>query len=115
MEILAEKTEWRCYNKNVLGTPKEVEHLAERYIISHATVPGLLTEETISVTPMFVFEFEYDAQRVKGLVFLNGCVIKIETPELTHYMLFVQDGVAKAWKYPSKFIRTADLLTIVKF
>lgn len=92
---------WRCYSS---ALTEEVTQLTERFLRSHARIPGVVTEQMLATLPMEVFRYTTDAQlKVFGALFINGAVAMVVPADLPGVqLLFVSDSTAAEWNYPDE-------------
>lgn len=110
VELLTTKTDWILYSKNTIDDYDELVKLINRYINSHSSVPGVVTEEILSSTPIDIFYFEDvpGGFSIKGALYSNGAVVHVKMIGREHTMLLVHEKIAKAWGYPDSYIHTTE-------
>lgn len=93
---------WRCYS-NALG---DIESLVDRFLTSHARIPGAVTEQMLANQPLETLMYNVEGLRVIGSLFLNGAVVSIFPPgKPSTQLLFVSDSTAERWSYPNHSYR----------
>lgn len=112
IELMTTKKTWRCYTKS--GVPSwELEKIIKRYILSHASIPSPISDETLSSTPMHVLRFKAPDSNIEvtGLVYANGLVCQSYdvSSKVSDYILLLEDRVAQVWGYPSTYVYPAQL------
>lgn len=96
---------WRLYSHK---TTWDIEGLINRYLASHARLPGVLTDESFAWRPIEVFYFRENGIVHRGALFLNGAVYVQQdlTTGDTATLLFVSNETAEKWVYPDGFVET---------
>lgn len=93
---------WRYYSNH---TTLEIDTLIERFLQSHARMPGFVTDEILAVIPIEVFEWRTPAGvGTHGALFTNGAVVSIAGTEgQLVKMLFIDETTADRWRYPEGY------------
>jgi hypothetical protein len=99
--------DWRYYSSVV--TP-DIDVLIERFLKSHARMPGFVTDEILAVVPIEVFEWRTSAGvGTHGALFTNGAVVSIVgTHGQMVNMLFVDETTADRWRYPEGYLKYGE-------
>lgn len=103
LEILTHEG-WVCYT-STRSTHVDVDALANRFLRSHALVPGLVTEFTLATEPVAVWYWKEDnGETYKGGLFSNGAVhLRFGPDGSSDVMLFVAKETTQKWGYPDDF------------
>lgn len=91
---------WRCYSSVFVS---QTETLIQRFLASHARMPGVLTEEMLALIPIDILRYtnKENGVRVEGATFTNGAVVTVLGTDGTSVkLLFIDDVTAERWKYP---------------
>lgn len=94
---------WRCYSSELT----EMMDLAERFVASHARIPGVFGNSMVATRPVEVFGWQgaETGNILRGVLFLNGAVawVRVGNQELT--LLLVDEETASTWGYPEDYER----------
>lgn len=79
-----------------------LEQLIDRFLASHARIPGIVTEQTLGIIPINVIRWDkrQEQLRIEGVIFLNGAVCTMYAPDKVISFFFVDDHTAKSFHYP---------------
>lgn len=102
---------WRCY-ASAIGA---YDDWINRYLSAHARVPGIVTDDMPSATPVYVLRWWRQAPppgMAEGIVYRNGAVITIYTQgQAALKLLFVAEADATGWRYPEEgYLVFSDLI-----
>lgn len=95
------QSDWRCYSDALTS---DTGSLIERFLVSHARMPGILMDEMLALVPVTVFRYtnKENGVRVEGATFINGAVITLVGRDYSRTkLLFVDDKTAERWSYPN--------------
>lgn len=93
--------EWRFYSNQVTPVTDE---LIDRFLQSHARMPGFVTDEILAVVPVEIFGWRTDSGvGTHGALFTNGAVLSITGEGKQVKLLFIDEATAHRWGYPDGY------------
>jgi hypothetical protein len=100
------KEDWRLYTS---VTHVETESLINRFLNSHAQIPGGLSETLPGFVPMAVIRFGAQERLHEALIYINGAVMFISDKDYKGaWFLFVSDTTAQTWGYSPNYLNVEE-------
>jgi hypothetical protein len=97
-----EQSSWRLY---VSSDNFQTKGLVNRYLASHAQVPGGVSSTMHGFVPIETFRFVASSKLYEGFLFSNGAVVHIQDAHGKMVLgLFIDEQTADMWGYPPSFL-----------